>query len=61
MPNSGQTCNAPSRMLVPKSRKDEAIAVARAAAEAVKVGDPSDKTADRPGGLARRSSTRSRG
>src|ERR1700754_4691625 len=29
MPNSGQSCNAPSRMLVPKSRKGEAIAAAR--------------------------------
>src|SRR5580765_5257653 len=29
MPNSGQSCNAPSRMLVPKTRMDEAITVAR--------------------------------
>ena len=28
MLNCGQSCNAPSRMLVPKSRKDEAVAVA---------------------------------
>ena len=39
--NSGQSCNAPTRMLVPKSRMDEAAAVAKAAAEQVKVGDPS--------------------
>ena len=38
--NSGQSCNAPTRMLVPKSRMDEAAAVAKAAAEQVKVGDP---------------------
>jgi aldehyde dehydrogenase (NAD+) len=38
MPNSGQSCNAPSRMLVPNSRMDEAITVAREAAEGVKVG-----------------------
>jgi aldehyde dehydrogenase (NAD+) len=48
MMNSGQSCNAPSRMLVPNSRMDEAIAVARDTAAAVKVGDPSDKTAIGP-------------
>ena len=48
MVNSGQSCNAPSRMLVPNSRMDEAIAVARETAAAVKVGDPSDKTAIGP-------------
>ncbi|GAB7145527.1 aldehyde dehydrogenase family protein [Mycobacterium riyadhense] len=48
MPNSGQSCNAPSRMLVPKRRKDEALAAARAAAEQVKVGDPNDKSAIGP-------------
>jgi len=40
MPNSGQSCNAPSRMLVPKKRMDEAITVAREAASGVTVGDP---------------------
>jgi aldehyde dehydrogenase (NAD+) len=40
MTNSGQSCNAPTRMLVPKGRMDEAIAVARATAETVTVGDP---------------------
>jgi aldehyde dehydrogenase (NAD+) len=48
MMNSGQSCNAPSRMLVPTSRMDEAIAVAREVASAVKVGDPDDKTAIGP-------------
>jgi aldehyde dehydrogenase (NAD+) len=38
--NSGQSCNAPTRMLVPRSKMKEAIAAAKAAAEAVKVGDP---------------------
>lgn len=38
--NSGQSCNAPTRMLVPRSRHAEAVAVAKAAAEAVTVGDP---------------------
>ena len=40
MNNSGQSCNAPSRMLVPAGRMDEAITVARAAAEKITVGDP---------------------
>ncbi len=40
MGNSGQTCAAPSRMLVPAHRMDEAIATAREAAERVVVGDP---------------------
>ncbi|OBH83183.1 aldehyde dehydrogenase [Mycobacterium scrofulaceum] len=48
MPNSGQSCNAPSRMLVPNSRMDEAIAIARETAGQVKVGDPGDKTAIGP-------------
>ena len=38
--NSGQSCNAPTRMLVPAGRMAEAITVARAAAETVTVGDP---------------------
>ena len=45
MLNSGQSCNAPSRMLVPNSRMAEAVAVARATAEGVKVGEPEDPTA----------------
>lgn len=40
MTNSGQSCNAPTRMLVPKTRMDEAIAVAREAVSTVTVGDP---------------------
>ena len=40
MVNSGQTCSAVSRMLVPGTRMDEAIAVAREAADQVTVGDP---------------------
>lgn len=39
MPNSGQSCNAPSRMLVPASRMAEAISIAREVAEQVQVGD----------------------
>ena len=37
MGNSGQSCNAPTRMLVPKSRHDEAITIAKSALEKVKV------------------------
>jgi aldehyde dehydrogenase (NAD+) len=48
MLNSGQSCNAPSRMLVPRTRMGEAVAVARATAEKVKVGDPADPTAIGP-------------
>jgi aldehyde dehydrogenase (NAD+) len=48
MMNSGQSCNAPSRMLVPKTRMDEAVAVAKATAEGVKVGDLSDSSAIGP-------------
>jgi aldehyde dehydrogenase (NAD+) len=40
MPNSGQSCNAPTRMLVPNSRMDEAITIARKAAEQITVGHP---------------------
>jgi aldehyde dehydrogenase (NAD+) len=40
MTNSGQSCNAPTRLLVPNSRMDEALAIARQAAEATTVGTP---------------------
>jgi len=40
MNNSGQSCNAPTRMLVPAKKMSEAIAIAREAAEATTVGDP---------------------
>jgi aldehyde dehydrogenase (NAD+) len=48
MPNSGQSCNAPSRMLVPKSRMDEAMTIAREVAEQVNVGSPTDARAIGP-------------
>src|SRR5271168_323316 len=38
--NTGQSCNAPTRMLVPRSNMAEAAATARQTAEATKVGDP---------------------
>ncbi|MGY8812938.1 MAG: aldehyde dehydrogenase family protein [Pseudomonadales bacterium] len=40
MNNSGQSCNAPTRMLVPNSRMDEVAAIAKAVAAKVKPGDP---------------------
>jgi aldehyde dehydrogenase (NAD+) len=42
--NTGQSCNAPSRMLVPASRMEEAAAIAKAAAEKISVGDPKDES-----------------
>jgi aldehyde dehydrogenase (NAD+) len=38
--NSGQSCNAPTRLLVPRARMEEAKEAARAVAEKTKVGDP---------------------
>lgn len=38
--NTGQSCNAPTRMLIPRSKMSEAIAAAKQAADATKVGDP---------------------
>ncbi|MBA1204379.1 aldehyde dehydrogenase family protein [Pseudomonas capeferrum] len=40
--NSGQTCDAPTRMLVPRQRMQEAIEGAQAAANAVRAADPRD-------------------
>jgi len=40
MTNSGQSCNAPTRMLVPSRRMGEAISVAKEVAESITVGDP---------------------
>ncbi len=38
--NSGQTCSAHTRLLVPKSKYDEAVEIAKATAEKFNVGDP---------------------
>ncbi|KQZ73808.1 aldehyde dehydrogenase [Sphingopyxis sp. Root214] len=43
MTNSGQSCNAPTRMLVPRARMDEAVAAARNAVAEITVGDPQGK------------------
>ncbi len=42
--NSGQSCNAPTRMLVPAARMAEAMEIARAAVAKATVGDPNDET-----------------
>lgn len=42
MRNCGQTCTALTRMLVPVSRYDEAVELAKSAAEKLTVGDPKD-------------------
>jgi aldehyde dehydrogenase (NAD+) len=43
MVNSGQSCNAPSRMLVPAARMGEAKDIARSTIESQKVGPPTDQ------------------
>jgi aldehyde dehydrogenase (NAD+) len=42
--NTGQSCNAPTRMLVPRDRMDEAAAIAAEVANSVRVGDPRDES-----------------
>jgi len=51
MQNSGQTCSAWTRMLVPRSRHDEAVALATAQLAKLTLGDPFD-AATRLGPLA---------
>ncbi|MGT2492090.1 aldehyde dehydrogenase family protein [Cupriavidus basilensis] len=53
MMNSGQTCIAPTRMLVPRNHYNEAVTVAAATANALKVGDPAD-TATKLGPISNR-------
>ncbi len=40
--NTGQSCNAPTRLLVPRALHEQAVELARAAAARVVVGDPRD-------------------
>jgi aldehyde dehydrogenase (NAD+) len=44
MVNSGQSCNAPTRMLVPEQRYEEAVAAAANAAQGIAVGNPQQAT-----------------
>ena len=46
MENTGQSCNAPTRMLVPKNRHEEAMQIAKLVAESLKTGDPKEETTD---------------
>jgi len=41
--NSGQSCNAPTRMLIPRSKMEEAGLLAKQEAEATKTGDPQNE------------------
>jgi aldehyde dehydrogenase (NAD+) len=43
MANTGQSCDAPTRMLVPRDRQAEALAVAKEVADGINVGDPRDE------------------
>ncbi len=61
MTNSGQSCNAPTRMLVPAAKMEAAKAIAKAAAEATTVGSPDGNAAIGPVVSAKPSGTRSRG
>ena len=40
--NSGQNCNAPSRMLAPRAKLEDIIGAAKEAAESIVLGDPND-------------------
>lgn len=40
--NAGQNCQSPTRMLVHRSQRDQAVEAARAAVDSIKVGDPTD-------------------
>jgi len=40
MRNSGQSCNAPTRMFVPAEQHDKAASIAKKVAESIKIGDP---------------------
>jgi acyl-CoA reductase-like NAD-dependent aldehyde dehydrogenase len=46
MNNTGQSCNAPSRMLVPRAHLVEVEAIAAAVASQLVVGDPADSSTD---------------
>lgn len=40
--NSGQSCISPTRMLIPASRREQVLEIAKRAAESVKIGSPAD-------------------
>jgi acyl-CoA reductase-like NAD-dependent aldehyde dehydrogenase len=59
--NSGQVCNALSRILVPESRKDEFVDALAAAMESMTVGDPADANTQIGPLVAQRRQVRVRG
>ena len=46
MENTGQSCNAPTRMIVPKNRQNEALEIAKHVAENLITGDPTKEETD---------------
>ena len=44
--NTGQSCNSPSRMLVPQGRMDDAAEITKTVAENMMIGDPADGGTD---------------
>jgi len=46
MDNAGQSCDAPTRMFVPRDRMEAVLALARAKAESLRPGDPADPATD---------------
>ncbi|KGK25424.1 MULTISPECIES: aldehyde dehydrogenase family protein [Pseudomonas] len=44
--NAGQSCNAPTRMLVPRERHEQVVEIAREVARNMKVADPFSETTD---------------
>ena len=46
MENTGQSCNAPTRMIVPKARQDEALEIAKNVTEKLITGDPTQEETD---------------
>ncbi|MGD2133143.1 MAG: aldehyde dehydrogenase family protein [Maricaulaceae bacterium] len=48
MANSGQSCNAPTRLIVPNSKMSEILTLAKDAAEKTTVGDPNEKVSMGP-------------
>jgi acyl-CoA reductase-like NAD-dependent aldehyde dehydrogenase len=59
--NSGQVCNALSRILVPSARKDEFVDALAAAMESMTVGDPADANTEVGPLVAKRQQERVRG
>jgi acyl-CoA reductase-like NAD-dependent aldehyde dehydrogenase len=59
--NSGQVCNALSRVLVPETRKDEFVGALAAAMESMTVGDPADPNTQIGPLVAQRQQERVRG